>query len=87
MNELTGKDFIPEPYVVEAILRAGRKLNDHSLCVRYLESIKWKSEGMDKDIWPWMLQELKPVIDELGISLPAELGYDKPELAIPADVV
>ena len=27
-------------------------------------------------------QELKPTLDELGISLPEELGYDKPELML-----
>ncbi len=26
------------------------------------------------------LQELQPTLDELGISTPEELGYDKPEL-------
>ena len=28
-------------------------------------------------------QELAPVMKELGIPSPAELGYDKPELALP----
>ena len=28
-------------------------------------------------------QELKPTLDELGIATPEELGYDKPELALP----
>lgn len=29
-----------------------------------------------------VLQEIKPTLDELGISTPEELGYDKPELAL-----
>ena len=29
-----------------------------------------------------IFQELKPTLDELGISLPEELGYDKPELML-----
>ena len=29
------------------------------------------------------LQELAPVMKELGISSPADMGYDKPELALP----
>ena len=27
-------------------------------------------------------QELRPTLDELGISLPEEMGYDKPELLL-----
>ena len=30
----------------------------------------------------WILQEIKPTLDELGISTIEELGYDKPELAL-----
>ena len=30
-----------------------------------------------------LFQELKPTLDELGIATPEELGYDKPELALP----
>lgn len=28
--------------------------------------------------------QVRPVLDELGISTPEEMGYDKPELFIPA---
>ena len=31
-----------------------------------------------------ILQELRPTLDELGISTPEELGYDKPELGLPS---
>ena len=31
----------------------------------------------------YMLQELKPTLDELGINTPTEMGYDQPELALP----
>ncbi|RXG60476.1 cytochrome c oxidase subunit 5A, mitochondrial, partial [Armadillidium vulgare] len=27
--------------------------------------------------------EIRPTLDELGINTPEELGYDKPELALP----
>ena len=30
-----------------------------------------------------LFQELKPTMDELGILTPEEMGYDKPELALP----
>lgn len=79
-----GLDLIPEPKIIEAAFRAARRLNDHSICVRYLEAIKWKAYIHDKDIYPWIIQELEPVMNELGISTPEDLGYDKPELALPA---
>ena len=36
-----------------------------------------------KEIWPWVAQEIQPTLDELGIYSPAQMGYDKPELACP----
>ena len=32
---------------------------------------------------PPVPQELAPVLKELGVSTPQELGYDRPELALP----
>ena len=34
------------------------------------------------EVWPYMVQELGPTLDELGIPTPEQLGYDKPELAV-----
>lgn len=33
--------------------------------------------GPHKEIYPYLIQELKPTLDELGISTPEELGIDK----------
>lgn len=33
--------------------------------------------GPHKDIYPYVIQELKPTLTELGISTPEELGIDK----------
>ncbi len=33
--------------------------------------------GPHKDIYPYLIQELKPTLSELGISTPEELGIDK----------
>lgn len=33
--------------------------------------------GPHKDIYPYLIQELKPTLSELGISTPEELGLDK----------
>ena len=35
--------------------------------------------GSHKNIYPYMLQELRPTLDELNISTPEELGLDKPQ--------
>ncbi len=40
LNELYGFDLVPEPKIVSAALRACRRLNDHAMAVRILESIK-----------------------------------------------
>lgn len=33
-----------------------------------------------KEVWPWLAQQVKPTLEELGIPTPEEMGYDKPEL-------
>lgn len=81
MNDLQGMDLVPEPKVVIAALRACRRVNDYALCVRFLEAIKMKS-GNHKDIYPYIIQEIRPTLDELGISTPEEMGYGEPELAL-----
>lgn len=42
MTELHDFDVIPDPKVVEAALRACRRVNDYALTLRFLESIKIK---------------------------------------------
>ncbi|CAD5228748.1 unnamed protein product [Bursaphelenchus okinawaensis] len=85
LTELHDFDVIPDPKVVAAALRACRRVNDYALCVRFLESIKIKC-GSKKNcdlIYPYVINEVKPVLEELGISTPEDLGYDKPEFFIP----
>ncbi|CAF4814417.1 unnamed protein product, partial [Rotaria sp. Silwood1] len=50
--------------------------------VRYLEAIRYKSNAVSNQVWPWILQEIRPTLNELGISTPEDLGYDKPELTL-----
>ncbi|KJH52574.1 cytochrome c oxidase subunit Va [Dictyocaulus viviparus] len=85
LTELQDFDVIPDPKVVEAALRACRRVNDFALCVRFLEAIKIKcgSKKNRKLIYTYIINEVRPVLDELGISTPEELGYDKPEFFIP----
>lgn len=80
MNDLAGSDLVPEPVIIIAALKACRRLNDYALTTRFLESIK-DSCGPDVDkIYPYILQEIRPTLNELGISTPEELGYGEPEL-------
>lgn len=74
-------DNVPEPVIICAALRACRRLNDFALAVRFLESVKDKAGSQADKIYPYIIQEIRPTLDELGISTPEELGYDQPELA------
>lgn len=81
MVDLASMDLVPEPKIIVAALKACRRVNDYSLAVRFLESVKDKCGGRT-DIYPYIIQEIRPTLDELGINTPEELGYDKPELAL-----
>ncbi|PIO69994.1 cytochrome c oxidase subunit Va [Teladorsagia circumcincta] len=85
LTELHDYDVIPDPKVVEAALRACRRVNDLALCVRFLEAIKIKcgSKKNREVVYGYIINEVKPVLTELGIPTPEELGYDKPEFFIP----
>lgn len=81
MNDLAGMDLVPEPKIIIAAMKACRRVNDYALSVRFLETVKFKTGGRD-DIYKYVLNEIKPTLDELGIDTPEKLGYDKPELAL-----
>lgn len=81
LTDIHRMDLIPEPKIVVAALKACRRLNDYALATRYLEALYVKCGNNQKEIWPYIMQEIKPTLDELGISTLEEIGYDKPELA------
>merc|ERR1711997_702688 len=83
MADLVAMDLVPEPTILAAALRACRRINDYSLTTRILEITKIKCGDKEAEFWPYIMQELKPTLDELGIATPEQLGYDKPELALP----
>lgn len=82
MNDLCGLDLVPEPKIICAALRACRKVNDYALAVRFIEAVKDKCGNNEKEIYPYIIQQIKPTLTELGLNTPEELGYDKPELAL-----
>ncbi|XP_054278010.1 cytochrome c oxidase subunit 5A, mitochondrial [Macrosteles quadrilineatus] len=81
MNDLAGMDLVPDPKIVIAAMKACRRVNDYALAVRFLETVEFKTAGR-KDIWEYVLNQVKPTLDELGIDTKEKLGYDKPELAL-----
>ncbi|ELW67628.1 Cytochrome c oxidase subunit 5A, mitochondrial [Tupaia chinensis] len=52
------------------------RLNDFASAVRILEVVKDKA-GPHKEIYPYVIQELRPTLNELDISTPEELCLDK----------
>ncbi|XP_076464977.1 cytochrome c oxidase subunit 5A, mitochondrial-like [Babylonia areolata] len=82
MNDLQGEDLVPEPTIIIAAMKACRRVNDYALAVRYLEAVKDKCGGRVSEVWPYIKQEIKPTLDELGILTPEDMNYDKPELAL-----
>jgi cytochrome c oxidase subunit 5a len=82
INHMNRLDLIPEPEIISACLQACRRVNDHSLAIRYLEAIRHKANAVSKQVWPWIVQEIRPTLDKLGVSTPEDLAYDKPELAL-----
>lgn len=80
LTDLHGHDLVPEPTIIAAALRACRRVNDLALAIRILEAIRDKCGGLRETIWPYVVQELTPTCEELGIPFPEDIGYDKPEL-------
>lgn len=65
LNNCFAHDLVPAPEVIEAALRAARRVNDYATAVRIFEGIKEKVEN--KEQYKAYLQELKPVREELGM--------------------
>jgi len=80
MTDLHALDLVPEPAIVIEAIKACRRINDLALAIRILEAVKDKCSTHVKIIWPYMVQEIGPTCAELGVPLPEEIGYDKPEL-------
>lgn len=82
MNDILGMDLIPDPAIISAALKACRRVNDYALAVRWLEGCKEKCGPQVATIYPYLLQEIRPTLNELGVLTPEEMGYSVPELAL-----
>ncbi|XP_003797553.1 cytochrome c oxidase subunit 5A, mitochondrial-like [Otolemur garnettii] len=76
MNTPVGYDLVPEPQIIDAAFQACRTFNDFTSAVRILAVVKDKARSHYK-IYPYVIRELRPTLNELGISTPEELGLDK----------
>ena len=65
LNNCFAHDLVPAPAVVEAAVRAARRVNDYATAVRVFDGIKEKVEN--KQQYQAYLDELKPLRDELGV--------------------
>jgi len=82
MNDLMGMDLVPNPRIIDAALKACRRVNDLALAIRWLEGCKEKCGDQVNTIYPYLIEQVRPTLSELGIPTPEELNYDKPELAL-----
>ncbi|KAF8330877.1 cytochrome c oxidase polypeptide 6, mitochondrial [Cantharellus anzutake] len=71
LNNCFAYDLVPAPSVIEAALRAARRVDDYSTAVRIFEGIKEKVEN--KSQYEAYLNELGGVKEELGIDTKEEL--------------
>jgi cytochrome c oxidase subunit 5a len=70
LNNCFSHDLVPAPSVVEAALRAARRVDSYATAVRIFEGIGEKVEN--KRQYQAYLDELKPVREELGTYLPLD---------------
>lgn len=65
LNNCFAYDLVPAPGVIEAALRAARRVDDYSTAVRIFEGVKEKVEN--KSQYEAYLKELESVKQELGM--------------------
>ncbi|WFD25318.1 Cytochrome c oxidase subunit 6 [Malassezia nana] len=73
LNNAFAYDLVPSPEVIEAALKAARRVNDFALAVRIFEGIKHKVENDSQ--YKQYLEVLKPLREELGVPLKEELYH------------
>ena len=71
LNNCFAHDLVPSPEVITEAVRAARRVNCYATAVRVFEGVKEKVEN--KQQYQAYVDELKPLREELGISLKEEL--------------
>lgn len=72
LNNCFGYDVVPPVQVIEEALRAARRMNDFATAERVLCGIRDKVEN--KKQYEHYLEYLKPMMEEMGVVPPEELG-------------
>ncbi|EPY53232.1 cytochrome c oxidase subunit VI [Schizosaccharomyces cryophilus OY26] len=73
LNNCFAYDIVPSSDVIEQALRAARRVNDFPTAVRIFEGVKAKLPS--KEQYVAYVKELKPVCEELGITLKEDLFH------------
>ncbi|KAI1367557.1 cytochrome c oxidase subunit [Xylaria arbuscula] len=71
LNNAFAYDLVPSPSVLQAALKAARRVNDFPTAVRVFEGVKAKVENNGQ--YEQYLAELEPLRKELGIVLKEDL--------------
>ncbi len=75
LNHIFAADWVPSYEVIADALQASRRLNTFATAVRILEALEGKAEN--KQQYEKYIQELKPLLSELGVPERKELGEFK----------
>ncbi|EPX75243.1 cytochrome c oxidase subunit VI [Schizosaccharomyces octosporus yFS286] len=73
LNNCFAYDIVPSSDVIEQAIRAARRVNDFPTAVRIFEGVKVKLPS--KEQYAAYVKELKPVCEELGITLKEDLFH------------
>ncbi|XP_039255805.1 cytochrome c oxidase subunit 5A, mitochondrial-like [Styela clava] len=75
-KDLWQEDAIPEPVILQSALYACRRLNNLPIALRCLELVRIKCCDK-KEIYDYIIQELGPTFDDLGLKTPEQLEIDQ----------
>ncbi|KZV95580.1 cytochrome c oxidase [Exidia glandulosa HHB12029] len=71
LNNCFAHDLVPAPSIIEAALKAARRVDDYATAVRIFEGVREKVEN--KQQYQAYLQELQPIKQELGVETKEEM--------------
>ncbi|KAF9948789.1 Cytochrome c oxidase subunit 6 [Modicella reniformis] len=72
LNNAFGYDMVPSPSVIEAALKAARRVNDYPTAVRIFEGLRVKAGS--ETVYKQYLDELAALKVQLGVETKDELG-------------
>lgn len=79
VTDVYESDVIPDPSIVKAALLCARRNDDIIFAIRTMEVFRYKCNIVGKEYWPYMWQEIKDTVEELGLPSLEAIGFDKPD--------